>query len=186
MTQILVLCTANRCRSVMAGALLARHLVAAQQADTVRVSSAGVLRDGLAPPAEVISVMADYGIDVTGHRSRVVTSGDLLTADLTLAMSRDQVRHVAVEVPAVWQRSFTLKELVRRGGSLGPRAAAEPFASWLDRAQVGRDRMALLGESAEDDIADPFGGPLTGYVATAALLDELLAGLAGLCFPDHP
>jgi protein-tyrosine-phosphatase len=183
MTEILMLCTANRCRSVMAGALLTRHLAAAGQAEAVHLHTAGLLRDGDAPPAEVISLMADYGIDVSGHRSRIVTSGDLLAADLTLTMTRDQVRRVAVTVPAVWRRSFTVKELIRRGASSGARLAGEPLASWLDRAQAGRDRAALLGESAEDDIADPFGGPPSGYAATAALLDRLLAGLAGLCWP---
>ena len=186
MTEILMLCTANLCRSVMAGALLTRRLAAAGQAETVHLRSAGLLRDGDAPPAEVISVMAAYGIDVSGHRSRVVTSDDLHAADLTLAMTREQVRRVAVTVPTVWQRSFTVRELIRRGGRLGARPAGEPLASWLDRAQAGRGRAALLGESPEDDVADPFGGPPPGYTATAALLDQLLAGLVGLCWPGPP
>ena len=183
MTEILVLCTANVCRSVMAGAFLARRLAAAGEA--VRVSSAGLLRDGDPPPTEVVSVMADHGIDVSGHRSRVADSGTLVTSDLILAMSRDQVRQVAVITPSIWSRVFTLKEFVRRSEQVGIRPDGTPLAAWREQAHVGRDRMALLGDSPEDDIADPFGGPLEAYVSAAALIEVLVGRLVGLCWPPY-
>lgn len=182
MTEILLVCTANRCRSVMAEALLARRLRSTSHA-VIRARSAGLLRDGEAPPAEVMSVIAGYGIDVSRHRSRAVSGEELLAASLIVAMTREQLREIAVRAPAAWRRAFTLKELVRRGESLGSRLADQSLADWLDGAHAGRDRMTLLGDSADDDIADPFGGPLSGYVATAALLDDLLARLVRLCWP---
>src|ERR1035441_10678536 len=48
MTTVLVLCTANQCRSVMAQALLTRRLAAAGAAAAVR--SAGMAGEGGAPP----------------------------------------------------------------------------------------------------------------------------------------
>ena len=72
---IVVLCTANVCRSPMAAALLARRL--SELGVTARVRSAGMLRDGDPPLPEVISVMAGYGIDLTAHRSRVAGAADL-------------------------------------------------------------------------------------------------------------
>jgi protein-tyrosine phosphatase len=176
--RVLVVCTANRCRSVMAGTLLARRLAAAGVAATVR--SAGSLGQDQPAPPEVISAMARYGLDVSQHRSRLVTAADLGAADLVLAMAREHVRHAVVTDPATWSRAFTLKELVRRGRPAGPRMAGEPLADWLARVQVGRQRAALLGDSAADDVADPTGGPPQAYEVTAALLDQLTGDLAEL------
>jgi protein-tyrosine phosphatase len=179
-TDILVLCTANMCRSPMAQALLARELAAAGAAGSVR--SAGLLRDGEQPPPEVISAMAAYRLDVSAHRSHVVKAADLSAADLVLAMARAQVRHAVITAPEAWPRAFTLKELVRRGQQVGPRPPGQPVASWLARIHDGRDRSALLGDSQADDVADPIGGPPQAYAATAGLLDQLISRLVELCW----
>ena len=70
---IVVLCTANVCRSPMAAALLARRLAALGV--TVPVRSAGMIGSGDPPHPEVISVMASYGIEIASHRSRIVCRG---------------------------------------------------------------------------------------------------------------
>ena len=186
MTEILMVCTANACRSVMAGALLARQLAAAGRPEAVSVRTAGLLRDGDPPPAGVTSAMAALGIDVSGHRSQVVTGPGLAAADLVVTMAREQLRQLVVALPEVWPRAFTLKEILRRGATLGPRPSAEPLAGWLARAHAGRDRVALLGDSPGDDVADPTGGPPEAYAATAALLARLVADLAALCWPARP
>jgi protein-tyrosine-phosphatase len=111
-----------------------------------------------------------------------VTAEDLERAELTLAMARENLRHAVVTAPAIWPRAFTLKELVRRGEAVGPRAPGESLAGWLARAHDGRERTALLGDSAADDVADPTGGPLGGYADTAAMLSGLLDQLVGLCW----
>lgn len=185
MTEILVLCTANICRSPMAGALLARELTAAGDPVLVR-SAATAGRDGIPPPAEVVSVMAAHGLDVSGHRSQAATAGDLAGADLILAMTREHLRHAVVVAPAMWPRAFTLRELVRRGDLAGRRQPGETLPGWLDRVHDGRSRTALLGDSAQDDIADPSGGPRSGYEQTAAELWQLTGRLVDLCWaaPD--
>jgi protein-tyrosine phosphatase len=164
----------------MAQALLARRLAALGSATTVR--SGGMLGDGEPPRPEAITVMAGYGLDIAAHRSRRVTVADLEAADLTLAMARENLRYAVVTAPAVWSRAFTLKELVRRGGAVGPRVAGEDLAGWLTRAHEGRERGALLGDSPADDVADPAGGPPAGYAETAAMLSALLDQLVGLCW----
>jgi protein-tyrosine phosphatase len=175
---IVVLCTANVCRSPMAAALLARRLAGLGVAAHVR--SAGMLRDGDPPHAAAISVMARYGNDITGHRSRVVCAADLTRASLVLAMARDSLRYAVVTEPGAWPRAFTLPELIRRGGRVGPRLPDEPFPGWLSRVHAGRERVALLGDSADDDIPDPAGGPLRAYADLAGLLDRSLTRLAEL------
>ncbi|HEU5418307.1 MAG TPA: hypothetical protein VFV41_11515, partial [Streptosporangiaceae bacterium] len=101
-------------------------------------------------------------------------------ADLIVAMAREHLRHAAVTDPAAWPRAFTLRELVRRGGETGPRRPGEPLAGWLGRAHAGRSRMALLGDSPADDIADPMGGAPGEYARTAAELQALTGRLAEL------
>ena len=175
---IVVLCTANVCRSPMAAALLARRLSALGV--TARVRSAGMLRGGDPPLPEVVSVMAGYGIDIAAHRSRVACAADLARASLVLAMARDNLRYAVVTEPGAWPRAFTLRELIRRGERIGPRPPGEPFPGWLSRVHEGRERTALLGDSAEDDVPDPAGQPLRAYEDVARLLDRSVARMAEL------
>ena len=179
-TEILVLCTANQCRSVMAESLLRHRLGAAGVAASVH--SAGTLPDGRPPPAEVLSALAAFGLDAAAHRSCALSAGDLAGSDLVLAMARAHLRYAIVALPGAWPHAFTLKELVRRGQQIGPRRSGEPLAGWLGRAHRGRGRSALLGDSEDDDMADPTGGPPQQYIATAAQLDHLLARLVELAW----
>ncbi len=175
---IVVLCTANVCRSPMAARLLARRL--SELGVTARVWSAGMLGDGDPPLPEVVSVMAGYGIDITAHRSRLAGAADLAHADLVLAMAREHLRYAVVTEPGAWPRAFTLWELIRRGEQIGPRRPGEPLSGWLSRAHEGRERAALLGDSAEDDVPDPAGKPLQEYADVARVLDRSVARLAEL------
>ena len=175
---IVVLCTANVCRSPMAAALLARRLAALGV--TVPVRSAGMISSGDPPYPEVISVMASYGIDIAAHRSRIVCAADLASASLVLAMARDSLRHAAITEPGAWPRAFTLKELIRRGDQIGPRLPGESLSGWLSCVHAGRERTSLLGDSLDDDVAAPAGGSLRAYADTAGLLDQLVKRLAEL------
>jgi arsenate reductase (thioredoxin) len=63
--RVLILCTANSARSQMAEGLL-RH----DQGDEFEVESAGTRATQVRP--EAIAVMREVGIDISGHRSKVV------------------------------------------------------------------------------------------------------------------
>jgi protein-tyrosine phosphatase len=183
MTEILLLCTANICRSPMAAGFLAREL--AGRDIPARVRSAGMLGSDRPPPAEVVTATAGHGLDVTGHRSHLVTAADLARADLILAMAREHLRHAVVVAPDTWPRAFTIRELVRRGDLAGRRAPGETLPGWLDRVHDGRSRLALLGDSVQDDVADPMGSPLASYEQAAAELRQLACRLADLCWPGQ-
>jgi protein-tyrosine-phosphatase len=164
----------------MAEALLTRRLTAAGAIASVR--SAGIRAAAGLPSQAVVTAMAGYGLDVAGHPSQALCHEDLQTSALVIAMAREHLRHAVVTEPAAWPRAFTLKELVRRGDQLGPRTAGEPLADWLGRAHSGRERSALLGDWAGDEIADPSGGSPQDYAAAAAELDLLVTRLVELAW----
>jgi hypothetical protein len=95
-------------------------------------------------------------------------------------MAREHVREAVLLHPDAWPRSFTLKELVRRGEEAGPRSADQPLVEWLDKVQAGRSRSDLLGVSVDDDVADPIGQRRPVYEKTADELDDLTRRLAAL------
>ena len=180
---VLLLCTANQCRSPMAEALLRHRL--AEHGLSVSVSSAGLYPSGSPATDEAISVMAERGLDIDPHRSRQLDAGLLAEADLVIGMTREHVREVAVIDGGALGRTFTLKELVRSGLDAGPRRPDESVPAWLARAGAGRRREALLGVGYDPDfdVEDPVGRPLADHEVTAAELEDLVDRLVALVWP---
>lgn len=145
-----------------------------------RVSSAGVLFDGQPATPTAVDVMAGRGLDLTAHRSRIVTPEMVGSADLVVTMAREHVREVVIRRPDRYGRVFTLKELVRRGDEHGPRRPDEALGAWLGRVAEGRRPAAHEGASPVDDVADPIGQGAEVYERTAADLDALTTRLADL------
>ena len=162
----------------MAEALL-RHKLALVGA-AARVRSAGLLEDGNPASAHGVDVLAERGIDLSGHRSQVVHAELLRGSDLILAMAREHVREAVVKAQDVWPRTFTLKEIVRRGRQVGPREDGESIADWLALVHAGRSTRELMGQSSEDDVADPIGGPRGAYEVMVADVDRLVDELVRL------
>ncbi|HVF33508.1 MAG TPA: hypothetical protein VM933_10785 [Acidimicrobiales bacterium] len=178
------MCTGNICRSPMAEGLLRDRL--ARRGVPATVHSAGLLDDGRPASANGVEVLRGRGIELTGHRSRTLTPDLVTKADLLLGMARLHVREAVVLRPEVWPRSFTLKELVRRGDGIGPRPPGQSVEEWLHRAHAGRSRTDLLGEADGDDIFDPIGSSRSVYEKTAAELSDLIDRLVALLFDRNP
>jgi protein-tyrosine phosphatase len=180
---VLLLCTANQCRSPMAEVLLRRRLAASGISATV--SSAGTHPSGAPAMVEAVEVMARRGLLLEGHRSRQVDPELVQRADLVIGMAREHVREAAVLDSESFARTFTLKELVAAGRVNGPREREEPLEDWLARIAVGRRRQSLLGAGYDEifDVADPVGRPLADYELTAIELEGLVDELVGLVWP---
>ena len=175
---VLVLCTANVCRSPMAEAILRRRLE--ERGVPARVHSAGRLRGGKPTTVDGFEAMQRLGYDIAAHRSTRVTPAMIEGADLVLGMARDHVVHAVELVPDALPRTFTLKELTRRGSTVGPRPPGEPLAKWLARVHATRGPTDLLRAEPADDVPDPIGLPAVRYRAVAAEIDEQLARLVDL------
>lgn len=178
MAGVLIVCTANRCRSPMGESLLERRFASAD-AD-FSVGSAGLLEGGWPAAEGASSVLARRGIDLSSHSSRQLTVDMIEAAALVLGMERAHVREVVVLVPDAWSRTFTFKELVRRGEQAGPRRLDETAEAWLALVHHGRCRDDMLGADDLDDIADPIGRSPREFERTALELDELSRRLVEL------
>jgi protein-tyrosine phosphatase len=179
--ELLFVCTGNQCRSPMAEVMLRRRFD--ERDIDARVSSVGLVGDGRPASESTIEVMTDLGHDLRDHVSRPLSQDAIERADLVLALAREHVRESVLLVPSAFGKTFTLKELVRRGADCGPRRPDEPLDAWLARVHEGRTVRDHLGSSPDDDVVDPIGRRMAVYESVAdeiaALVDELVELLWG-------
>lgn len=83
---ILMICQGNICRSPFAARILAR----AFPPRTINIISAGLMGPGRPSPSTALEVAARRGVDLTTHRSRLVTPDLLARADLVIVMDGRQ------------------------------------------------------------------------------------------------
>lgn len=203
--RLVVVCTANVCRSPLAAAILAAEVDKRGMAPRVTVDSAGVQArygDEAAGPSAAIA--RDLGLDLDAHRSRPVDDAldDERTVWLTMtAQHRDLL--VAVD-RSVAPRCFTLRELARlvRGIDLDglPETTDDRVLEVVRRADARRaiDARADARRASDaradarcagargttstsvgpDDIADPYGRSDAHYQAMATTVRELIDELA--------
>jgi protein-tyrosine phosphatase len=175
-----MICTGNQCRSPMAEAVLRARF--ARAGLDVRVTSAGLVSDGVPASRGAVRAMHQRGLDLGAHLSSPLTAERVHSADLIVGMAREHVREAVVLDPSALSRTFTLRELVRRGAVVGPRVD-EPLGPWLDRLGAGRRPGDLLGPDTSDDIPDPIGRSRRVYERTATEIEELVDHFVRLAFP---
>ena len=181
MFEILFVCTGNRCRSPVAEQQL-RQLA---RSLPVQVGSVGLLDLGAAPALpEVLEVGRSVGLDLSGHRSRHLGSVDLASVDLLVGLERSHVAAAVVEAGAPYEKSFTLKEIVRLLQKVPePPRVGDPVERARALVRAAHDlRAASPGFVPGEDIEDPFGGSRAAYVEMAHTVAELCRSLIALLF----
>ena len=167
---VLVVCTANICRSPMGAALLRRRAIEASF--PIEVSSAGFLFDGDPASSDAVAVMAEVGIDISTHRSRIVDPEMVRAAGLVITMERSHARSLALDVPDSTHKVHTVGAAVRGLAASSAGTISQRIAG------LGQNRNAadLLGQG-DDEVADPHGQARELHRRTAADLDRLMSEL---------
>ncbi len=179
--RILVVCTANICRSPTAAGLLSARL-----GPSVEVESRGTNAPAGAPMCTTSEgwMAASGGPSGASHRSRLLELADIRAATLILAASP---RHRAAVVgmrPSAQVRTFTLAQAARivtwraRQGAVPPPGDVPDRLLWLaEELDMHRATVPREGDGA-DDLPDPHRG-----APHADVLSRIGAAVAGLCAP---
>lgn len=111
MANILIVCTANICRSPVAEALLADRLAKRGAADWV-VSSVGTwAMTQRGASRNSVELMARQGYDLSNHISRMVELDHLQAADLVLTMEIGHAEALRAEFPSEADKVYLLSEM---------------------------------------------------------------------------
>ena len=141
--KILFVCSGNICRSPMAAAYF-RHRAARADLSHIVVDSAGTLGiDGAEASPEALEAMAEIGIDLSGHRSRGITDGDIRTADLIVVMALHHLEELALHFPGVTDRIVLLRAF-EEGSAPQPGAPDldDPIGARIGIYRAQRERIA--------------------------------------------
>jgi protein-tyrosine-phosphatase len=137
---ILVVCTANICRSPMAAALL-KHALAAQPEPlcSLKIISAGVGgRDGDVVSPNSVTAMKKVGIDIASHRSRAVTEDLVRDAVAVLGMTESHRATLQFAMEPVPRNIFLFREFMPQRGF---KEIGDPYGGPLKLYESTRDEM---------------------------------------------
>ena len=143
--KILFACTGNSCRSPMAKGYLEKRLKEAGKVG-IEVSCAGIAQIIGGKATEYAKeVMKEEGVDISGHRARVVTDADVQESNLIFVMELRHRLYLIAKYPKASDKIYLLKEFKRKGN---------------------------FEVSNEPDIADPIGRDLDFYKKVFSVIKE--------------
>ncbi len=147
--KILFICTGNTCRSPMAAALM--NKIAENNDLDISAQSAGIYADPGEPASEeAIEVMADYGIDLSSHRSRNISDDMIAESDLILTMTEGHKMMTSALAP---DKIFTICEFSGYDGDI-----IDPFGGdveeYEETAEAIYDCLTEIAEKIADSQGD--------------------------------
>lgn len=161
---VLMLCTGNAARSVMAGVMLEAA------GRPVRVITAGThVVENQPTSRRTRDALVALGLDASAHRSRQISDAALDQATLVIAMAAEHVHYIRRRHPTAAGVTATLPWLAAH---LPPGPA--PLAD-----RVAALALAHVDPADQGDVEDPAGGEEEIYAACAAHLSGLMAELVG-------
>ena len=152
MSHILIICTANICRSPVAEGLL-RDRLSKRGLEDWTVSSAGTwAHETRGASVNSVKVMSEYGLDIQDHLSRMVEEKFLSEADLVLCMESGHAEALRTEFPDQAYKIYMLSAMA--GQSYGVHDPyGEPLSSYQRMGAEmtglidgGMDRIVQLAE----------------------------------------
>jgi protein-tyrosine phosphatase len=183
--RVLMVCSANQCRSPAAERLLAPLLISGRES-RFELDSAGVrVETGRTIHPLTASCLTRRGIPVEGHLATPLTGGAVGRADLILAAERSHRGMIAQIGGSAPARTFTLREFARLAPSalqLGAMSPAELVAA------ASSLRISLRPpDPASEDVPDPIrGGSEEHEQMVATVHDAVTVIAAALLAAAHP
>ncbi|MCX6461427.1 MAG: hypothetical protein NTZ03_14105 [Actinobacteria bacterium] len=189
---VLVVCSANVCRSPVAAALLESSLAPQVTAGLIAVTSRGVwANDGDAVCGRAVQ---QAGLGSLQHSAQRLTAADIAGADLILTAEQVHRASVVEKDLSARKRTFTLREAAAlskwfAAGSPVPEGLevppppptpADPHAQllwWVSELNAGRG-IASMGSGQDLDIADAHGEVRVDHAAVMAAVGSAVAGIA--------
>jgi protein-tyrosine-phosphatase len=132
--QILVVCTGNTCRSPMAEGWLNKKLAGTRW--VAESAGLGAVNGSMAAP-EAVEAMAEVGVDISRHGSRMFTERGMAGADIILAMTRGHLQEIVRRFPEAEGKTRLLN-------SFGPGGACDvedPIGLPIDAYRKTRDEL---------------------------------------------
>lgn len=155
MARILVVCTANICRSPVAAELL-RDRLKARRLSNWEVTSAGTWAQVTRGASRYsVDVMQNHGFDISGHQAQMVDEPMLGAADLILCMEAGHAEALRAEFPDQASKVYMLSQMIDRSFSVtdpfgGPYAEYERmYETLVELIDEGMDRIIALAQQAE-------------------------------------
>lgn len=162
MVDVLILCTGNAARSVMAAVSLQ-----ARRPDLVVRTAGTLVVDGQPMSVRTRTAIADVGHPIPHHASRQVAPDDIDEATLVIGLAPEHVGWVRRTHPVAASHTATLRRLVR------DLPAGEVLAD-----QVAALRLDEVEPEEWEEVVDPGGGETEVFVACAREIDALVHDLA--------
>lgn len=136
MKKLIFVCTGNTCRSPMAEGLM-KQLLGPDSG--WEVGSAGVCAgNGFPASPNSIAAMQEKGIDISGHRSRLLSPALIEEADLLVAMTGGHRDAILAAAPQSAGKVFLLKSF---GFAQCPADIYDPVGEALEVYRRVRDEM---------------------------------------------
>lgn len=142
---LLMVCTANICRSPIAEGLARAYAARRQRALEVRSASAAGF-DGDPAHRNSIAVMQEVGLDIRPHRSQPVTEDLMAWADHVLVM---ELRHAADLRERFPEHADKVHLLGPFGGLM---EVADPIGFWKEPFRTCREQLRRCVENFIDQL----------------------------------
>lgn len=144
MPSILFVCTGNQYRSPVAAAAFRKQLQRLGIHGWVVESAGTWVMPGLSLPAHALRLAAEFGFDLSDHRTHVVNEPELAKHDLVLVMEQGQKEALRSEFPWARGKVYLLSEVVGAGDDI-----PDPADPRVDAKQVAALVVQMIERGSE-------------------------------------